>query len=220
MVASFSLTVRTGGSLHPLGEPTEFVSSYAATIRCTDDDTGEVRRVGKLTALRVHAGLAHNAGESLFDVCDAHSQELADLHALVYEPDAHHFREPLMTRFEAVEPDLLVLDYVVLSPRWRKLRLGLLAVRKFVDLVGGGCGLAVSHIAPLRHEAAPMLRVPAAWLPGHDTEAARRAAVVKLRRYFRGMGFERLGRTRYYALPMNLVTPGAKELLGDGTDGK
>jgi hypothetical protein len=215
-VASFNIHVRTGGSLHPDGEPSGFVSAYTAVITCTDDETGAESKVGRLTALRVHAGLAHNAGEPLFDVCDAHSQELADLHALLYEPDAHHFREPLMTRFEAVEPDLLVLDYVVLSPRWRKLRLGLLAVRKFVDLVGGGCGLAVSHIAPLRHDAAPMLRVPAAWLPGHDTEAARRAAVVTLRRYFRGMGFERLGRSRYYALPLNLMTPGAKELLGGG----
>ena len=44
--------------------------------------------------------------------------------------------------FNAVEWDLLVLDYVVLVPKWRGLKIGLLAVRKMVDLLGGGCGLA------------------------------------------------------------------------------
>jgi hypothetical protein len=215
-VASFDIRVRTGGSLHPDGEPTEFVSAYTAVITCTDDLTGAVTKVGRVTALRVHAGLAHNAGESLFDVCDAHSDELHNLHALLYEPDRYHFREELMARFEATESDLLVLDYVLLAPKWRGLRLGLLAVRRLVDLVGGGCGLAVSLIAPLRHEAASALRVPPSWLPRHPDPAEKQAARVRLRGYFRRMGFRRLGRTPYYVLPFNLVTPRAEELLGPG----
>jgi len=39
---------------------------------------------------------------------------------------------------------------------------------------------------------------------------------VRLRGYLRGMGFERLGGSSYYALPLNLVTPNAMELLGGG----
>ena len=35
----------------------------------------------------------------------------------------------------------------------------------------------------------------------------------RLRRYFRRMGFVRLGRTPYYALPMLTSTPAAEELL-------
>jgi hypothetical protein len=103
----------------------------------------------------------------------------------------------------------LVLDYVVLHPRWRGLRLGLLAVRKLIDLVAGGCGLVVAHIAPLRHDA----DVPRPWLPRLATREARRDAVVKLRRYFRQMGFERIGRTSYYALSMARRTPTLGELL-------
>src|SRR5690242_19553712 len=129
-MASFDIVVKTGGSLHPCGEPSEFVSSYSGIITCTDDDTAEVTKVGKVAALRVHTALAHNAGEPLFDVCDSHSAELNLLHALLYEPDRYNFRNELMDRFDAAEPDLLVLDYVVLAPRWRKLRLGLLAVRR------------------------------------------------------------------------------------------
>ncbi|QDU20549.1 hypothetical protein [Urbifossiella limnaea] len=215
-MASFNISIRTGGSLQSYGEPSDFVSSYIGVITCTDDDTGEVTKVGRVTAIRVHAGLAQDAGEPLFDVCDSYSQELANVHALLYEPDGYSFREPLMLRFEAMESDLLVLDYVVLNPKWRKLKLGLLAVRRFVDLVGGGCGLAVSYIAPLRHAASRMLGVPKSWLPSHERKADRRAAAVRLRGYFRGMGFERLGRSWYYALPLNMVTPSASELLGPG----
>ena len=218
-MASFNISVRTDGSLHPGGEPSDFVSSYIGIITSTDDDTGEVTRVGKVTAVRVHSGLAQDAGVSLFDVCDSYSQELANLHGLVYEPDSYRLREPLMLRFETMESDLLVLDYVLLNPRWRKLKLGLLAVRKFVDLVGGGCGLVVSFIAPLRHDAAQFLRVSKSWLPRHEGKADRKAATVTLRGYFRGMGFEGLGRTGYYALPLNLIVPGATELLGGGPEG-
>jgi hypothetical protein len=117
-----------------------------------------------------------------------------------------------------MEPDLLVLDYIVLSPKWRKLKVGLLAVRKLVDLVGGGCGLAVSLIAPLRRSSAKLLRVPKAWLLRHEGKDARREAAVTLRQYYRRMGFKRLGRTPYYALPMQRVTPSAMELLGGSPD--
>jgi hypothetical protein len=213
-MASFDIVLRTRGSLHPDGEPTEYVSEHSGVITCTDDETGEVRRVGKAHALRVHAGLAQNAGEPLDDVCDAHSHELHFLHTLLYEPDSYHLRAGLVDRFDAVESDLLVLDFVVLSPKWRRLKLGLLAVRRLVDLVGGGCGLAVSLIAPLRHDAHRLLKVPASWLPRHTSKQERKAATIKLRRYFRLMGFRRLGRSAYYALPLNQVTPAAEELLG------
>ncbi len=59
---------------------------------------------------------------------------------MLYEPDGYAFREVLVERFEAIEPELLVLDYVVLAPDWRGLKLGLLAVHRMVDLLGGGCG--------------------------------------------------------------------------------
>jgi hypothetical protein len=58
-----------------------------------------------------------------------------------------------------------------------------------------------------------MLRVPKSWLPRHETKAARREAVVKLRRHYRQMGFERIGRSRYYGLSMARKTPTLAELL-------
>ena len=50
--------------------------------------------------------------------------------------------------------------------------------------------------------------------PRHATKDEYRASTIRLRRYFRRMGFRRLGRTPYYALPLNQITPTATELLG------
>ena len=213
-MASFDIEIRTRATLHPDGEPTDFISAYSGIITCTHDETGKVTKVGRVAALKVHAGLALDAGESLFDVCDAHSQELHFIHTLLFESDDCGFKEKWVRKFDAIESDFLVLDYVVLSPKWRQLRFGLLAVRKLVDLIGGGCGLAVSLIAPLRADAHKILGVPESWLTKFETKEQRREATVKLRGYFRQMGFARLGRTPYYALPLNQVTPDAAELLG------
>src|SRR5688572_16859301 len=136
-MAAFDLVLTTRGSLHPCGEPTEFVSDYGGVIICTDDQTGEETDVGRAHAWRLHAGRAADARESLFDVCDAHSHELHVLHALLYEQGGHLFRDGIIRRFDAMDSDLLVLDYLVLDPNWRGLKLGLLAVRRLVDLVGG-----------------------------------------------------------------------------------
>lgn len=146
-MTTFDIVLTTRAGLHPDGEPSEFVSEYAGAITATGDD-GESAAVGRVSALRVHAGLAADHGEPLFDVCDAHSHELHVLHTLLYEPGGYGFREALVRRFEAAEGDLLVLDHVVLDPRWRGQRVGLLAVRKAVDLLGGGCGLVVADVAP------------------------------------------------------------------------
>src|SRR5262249_35688745 len=150
--------------IHPNGEPDDFVSEYVGFIRAEGED-GIIRRVGKVHAYRINANLAAQYGESLFDVCDAHSQELHDVFSAVYDFEHEHFKKSLVDRFDAVDADCLVLDYVLLNPRWRGLKLGLLAARKLIDLAGGGCGLTVSYIAPLRHDAHPMLKVPKSWLP-------------------------------------------------------
>jgi len=208
----FDIVLRTEASLHPDGEPDDFISEHTGVIRCWGEDN-VVRRVGKVRAYRIHADLATENGEPLFDVCDAHSQEMHLIHSLLYDFEEGHFKEAITNRFHAMESDCLVLDYVLLHPKWRGLRLGLLAIRKMIDLLGSGCGLVVSDIAPLRHDAYEMLRVPNTWLPRHQTKESRRRAVLKLRRYYRQMGFARIGRSPYYGLSMAHKTPTLADLL-------
>ena len=208
----FDIILSTSASLHPEVEPDEFISAYQGVIRAEGDD-GVLHRVGRAHAWRIHMGLATNHGESLLDIFDAHSQPMCDLYAALFDPETDYFTEAIIRQFEAMDCDLLILDYVILNPCWRGLKLGLLAARKMVDLLGGGCGLVVSHIAPLRPDAYRLLRVPKSWLPRHKTAEARKQAVVKLRRYFRQMGFERIGRTCYYGLSMARKVPTLADLL-------
>jgi len=208
----FDLLLRTAGSLHPDGEPDDFITEFTGIIRC-EDDTGRVRRVGKAHAYRIESTLAARHGEPLFDVCDAHSQQLHEVHSLLYESGGYGFKEFFIDRFDAMEWDCLVLDYVVLHPKWRGLKLGLLAARKMVDLLGGGCGLTVADVLPLDPDVRDLVGVPASWIPRHDTAESQREARGKLRRYFKRLGFERIRGTNYYGLSMVRKTPTLAELL-------
>ncbi len=116
----FDIILRTGTSLHPDGEPADFVSTWTGVIRAESED-GVKRKVGRILAHRIQAEAAAEAGEPLFDVCDAHSQELHEAHTLLYEPGQYHYRDDIVTRFDQAGMDTLILDYVILNPKWRGL---------------------------------------------------------------------------------------------------
>jgi hypothetical protein len=216
----FDIVLQTGASLHSSCEPSDFISDYTGIIRYERDSDGKAFKVGKLRAYRINAALASEHGQSLFEVCDDHSHEMHFCHTLLYEANGYCFKEPLFERFEAIEMDCLVIDYVLLNPKWRGLKIGLLAVRKMIDLIGGGCGLTVCHIAPLNPDAAEFEKVPKSWIPRQNSPEERKEATVKLRGYFRKLGFERIGRSPYYGLSMARKTPRAEELLRPkGADG-
>jgi hypothetical protein len=209
----FDIEFHTRASLHPDSEPSDLISEHHGVVRYERESDGKVFRIGRVHAYRIHAGLAANHGVSLFDVCDSHSGHLHRLQAELYEPDGYTFNQELIVRLDAFEGDCLVLDYVVLHPKWRGLRIGLLAGRKAADLLGSGCGLTVCEVAPLNPDVAADIGVPVSWLPRHESFQTQREATVSLRQYARLMGFRRVGKTWFYALPMNQVTPTAEELL-------
>lgn len=212
-MASFDISLRTVGSLRPDGDPGRFIAEFRGSILHTDDHDGTEHRVGRLRAWRIYADLSQEAGVPLFDVCDAHSQEMHELYTALFDIESDDLKELIQRRFETVDSDLLILDYVLLAPKWRGLKLGLLAARKLIDLIGGGCGLVVSDIAPLNPDAAEFRKVPKSWLPRANGEGEQRAARVKLRRYFKQMGFRRIGRSRFYGLSLTQVTPTLTDLL-------
>lgn len=219
-MAFFDLKLSTRATLLVDGDPGDFVTEHAGEVVHVTEDGSTETTAGYVHALVLHAGLAANRRESLFEVCDCHSQEMLDLYALLYRPNGYDFKPTLVDRFDTFDFDLLVLDYIILDPKWRKLKLGLLVARKVIDILGNGCGLVVSEISPLRRPAHKQLGVPADWIPAPETKAARKAAPVRLRSYFRQMGFERLGRTPYYAVSTSQVTPSGEELLNPQTSGE
>jgi len=210
----FFMTLQTGTNLHDHGEPGEYVVEHTAIIRYLREKDGRVFRVGKVHAYRIQAGRAANTGASLFDVCD--SRAMHQLYAILCDPERDALTEKIQSQFGSLDLDILVLDYCVLHPRWRGLKLGLVAIRKAVDLLGGGCGLVVCDIAPLNPDDHQLLRVPASWLPRHTTPEGWRQAVRKLRRHFKRMGFERIGKTPFYGLSLTRLTPSVEDMLKPG----
>jgi hypothetical protein len=216
-VGHFDLAIQTGTGLHPYGEPADFISDYTALLRYRPGPDVEMFEVGKLHAYRIHADLVFDHGKSLLDVYDAYPQQLHNVYAAVYDPTRDAFTEAVVEQFRPLDCDCLVIDYVAIDPRWRGLKLGLLAVRKFVDLVGGGCGVTVGKIWPLASPAVTSDAIPPSWLPAHQSREAVKRAVHKLRRYFKQMGFERIGRSPYYGLAMDRQTPTVADLLRPST---
>ncbi len=214
----FDIILQTDGSLHPDGEPSDFISVYTGGIQYTRDKDGRSFRVGKVKAYRIHTELAWASGESAFDVCDSHSQELHEVYAAVFDVGEDDLKDSIRRQFDGINSDVLVVDYVLLNPKWRGLRLGLLVVRKLVDLLGGGCGLVVSDIYPLNPDADEFKKVPASWIPRHADKEAEKEARTTLRRYFKQMGFERIKGTRFYGLSLAKKVPTLAELLRLGKE--
>jgi len=211
-MATFDRHLHAHATLFVEGEPSDFIATHTGEVICSDDDGGETV-AGHVRAHRVHADLAADCGESLFDVCDSHGHEMHALHGLPFGPDGHMLLPDLVNEYDVFDSDVLALDSVILDPKWRGLKIGLLAARKLIDLLGGGCGPVVSEIAPLRREAHAKLGVPADWIPETPSEEDHDAVVAKLVGYFTPMGYEPLGKSPYHVLPMSRRVPTAAELL-------
>jgi hypothetical protein len=212
-MAIFEIVLQTSGSLHPDGDPDDFITCHTGFIRRIRERDDKVFKAGLVRAYRIHAALAREAGESLFDVCDAHSQEMHGVYAALFDPETDDIKEEVRTAFDIFDSDVLVLDYVLMSPRWRGLKLGLLAARKTIDLLGGGCGMVVSFIHPLNPDADEFKKVPESWIPRPAGKDEEREARRKLRRHFSRMGFRKIGRTRYDGLSLSQVTPRLADII-------
>src|SRR4051794_35605617 len=101
LVATFSLTVQATASIHPDGEPSELITEYDGVLYCCDEG-GKVAKVGRVHAYRLQADLAANAGESLFDVCDCHSQEMADLFGDLFDHADNDLRPDIRDQFDGI----------------------------------------------------------------------------------------------------------------------
>src|SRR5205085_1777674 len=107
-------------------------------------------------------------------------------------------RATVRERFGVAEsPDLLVLDTVVLHPRWRGLKMGQLIARRLIELLGTGCGLVLADVRPLRADSCEALGVPPHWAP-----AANEEGQSKLERYAAHIGMQHLRGTNLFGMPL------------------
>jgi len=191
-MGDFDILCQTTVPLSSYNEPDDFVVEYRATIQ----HDGEA--IGEAVLYKVLLGLACNYGEHPLDIFDAHSQALLELYIALFDPETGEIREEVDRRFECCGSDLLIIDSIVLDPKWRGLKLGLLALRKLIDLHESDCRLVVCQPYPLENA---------------DTPEERREGKVKLRRYMKKLGFRRIGKTEYYGLSTTHVMPKFEDVL-------
>jgi GNAT superfamily N-acetyltransferase len=147
--------------------------------------------VGTLHGLVVNVFEAQNAGCDLFDLFDAHSRELADVHAAVYQDGDEDLKEPFEYSYTA---KIIYVTALRVDPAHR----------------GNGLGLALMwKIMAAFNEALVVLEpVPLLSDPLHKDEQARAA----LRRYYGRLGFVPLG-PRFWAEHTEYIQKGLQELF-------
>src|SRR5262249_18697098 len=100
----FHITCGTSVPVSSYDEPDDFVVTYTGEVLYRDEDD-QVSRAGEYTLYRVLAGLAADHGENLFDVCDAHSQELHDIYCSIFDRDSEDWNEEVADKFKCIETD-------------------------------------------------------------------------------------------------------------------
>lgn len=201
-----------------LAEEAEYVTEVTGTILQHIERDGclppESKRVGTIMAYRLDGGRALNDGVDLADVCDAHSQTLADLHGLLFRRTFEF--SPVVAKVfpDASTPDVLLIDLVELIPEVRGRGLGLRAARRMMNLFETGDGLVVVLPFPVQSNAG--FRKDTAVdrdLSAFTCDDA--TAKLKLRTYWSRLGFEPVPRTPYMALCPAVVTPTMHDLADD-----
>ena len=179
----------------------DYVVEHAGEIRYHgDEDEGPVPpavKVGEFRVQRVLGSLAQEAGEDIFEVCDAASQELHEACYTLFSLKTRQPRKWIQDVYGAYTSDFLLIESIVLDPKWRGLKVGLLVLRRLIDLFAPSEAMVVCQ--------------PFAF--GAANEEQWREGTVKLRRYVRRLGFRRLRRSRFYGLSTANVIPTAVEVL-------
>jgi hypothetical protein len=210
----FSLVMRAAGSIQHEYLLADYVTRYIGSVYARGNPAngefaGPKTCIGKVRAYRLNVELAAERHVRLADVCEGHSERLYRLYLRLYQPRHYGFRHAITGQFLVVSSDLLYLDTIILDPRWRGLKLGLLVARRVVTLLGSGCGLVATTIAPYRRG----LKVPDDWVPRYASDDDRQRARERLCDYFSAVGFRRIGASEFYGMSAAEPVPGHADLL-------
>jgi hypothetical protein len=186
----------------------EFIQTIDGEMR----DRASRAFVGRLSASLVQVGRISDAGEGLFDVMDAHSDEMAQYHAALFKPKGWDYKETVRKQFaDILSLDLLVLDRAEIEPTYRKRGLGLLAISRTIDVFGANCALVAMKPFPLQFAQ----YLDSSWRAPEcvqDPTAEFRIARQKLCRYWERAGFKRVSGTEFWALCPAVGRPSLKYL--------
>jgi hypothetical protein len=199
-MGTFTLSIRTETPIDHYPDPQRYVVEWEGDIVHHPHDGGEAEKVGEFSCSRVYVEQAAEEGEDVFDLCDAWSQELHHASVVLFSLKTRLPRQWLVDRFGTDTADFLLLETLTLEPRWRGLKIGLVVLRRLIDLFAPRFGMVVCQ--------------PFAF--GAKDEKGWREGTVKLRKYVRALGFQRLRKSPFYGLCTSHVIPTAEQVLRGG----
>lgn len=200
-------------------DPEDFVLTVNGEIYGSPDPTADISKnlqdvlLGKLNFFVIQVGNAVNHHEELAYVCDAYHQTM-EAGSAVFDLVNNGFHPHVQEMFpDACDvDDILLLDHLTIHPLARGQRLGLAVLRQVIEDWSKGCSLVVIKPFPLQFEAEAQKSEKWTQLELGKFSSSEKIAFGKLRNYYQRLGFSRIGRTEFYALPTYDPFPTAKQL--------
>lgn len=199
IVASMEFTVRA--SLHKEYVDADFVHSILGKISAQSEGRGEEEDAGYVRASLVQFGDAMDRGISTQRLGDGIDGNVAEYWELLFDLNTGCWKEEVQDEYEASGCDLLIIDCIEISPKFRGTGVGPIAIDKTIDLFGPGCGLVACKPWPLQFTPA-FARDPNTLTRLKVPGVGQGEAVRKLRAYWSKLGFWPLGETGIYLLGM------------------
>jgi hypothetical protein len=177
----------------------DFVHSILGRISAKSEDRGNEEDVGYIKASLVQFGDAMDHGISTERLGDGIDGNIAEYWELLFDLDTGCWKEEVQDEYEASGCDLLIIDCMEISPKFRGTGVGPIAVDRTIDIFGPVCGLVACKPWPLQFTPAfardrkALNRLKA---PG----VGQGEAVRRLRAYWSRLGFWPRGETGIYLL--------------------
>ncbi|MGC2473805.1 MAG: hypothetical protein WA485_05675 [Candidatus Sulfotelmatobacter sp.] len=195
ILARIEFAVRA--SLHQEYVDADFVHCILGKISAKSEDRGDEEDVGYIKASLVQFGEAMDHGISTERLGDGIDGNIAEYWELMFDMDTGCWREEVQDEYEASACDLLIIDCMEISPKFRGTGIGPIAVDRTIDIFGPGCGLVACRPWPLQFTPA-FARDRKALKKLEAPNVGRDEAVRKLRAYWARLGFWPLGETGIY----------------------
>jgi hypothetical protein len=145
-----SIEFAVSASLHEQYVDADFVHSILGKISAKSEDRGNEEDVGYIKASLVQFGEAMDHGISTERLGDGIDGNIAECWELLFDLDTGCWKEEVQDEYEASGCDLLIIDCIEISPKFRGTGVGPIAVDRTIDIFGPVCGLVECKPWPLK----------------------------------------------------------------------
>jgi hypothetical protein len=148
IVASIEFAVRA--SLHEQFVDADFVHTILGRIFVKSEECGDEDDAGYIKASLVQFGEAVDHGISTERLGDGFDGNIGEYWERLFDLDTGWWKEEVQEEYEASGRDLLIIDCMEISPKFRRTGVGPMAVDRTIDLFGPVGGLVACKPWPLQ----------------------------------------------------------------------